>query len=111
MAWPVVAVLLLAALGGCWVACAASQVAWAQRSWPLALVAAAVLSSLFAEVAALNGSALGGTLGGLGVVTLFTAGIALAALAYYLLTPPRDEPEREPPGRPRGPAANPDSEA
>ncbi|MGH7643482.1 MAG: hypothetical protein ACRENX_10840 [Candidatus Dormibacteria bacterium] len=111
MAWPIVAILILAALAGCWVACAAGQVAWAQRSRPLGVMTLAVVISLGAEVAALNGSALGGSIGGLGVVTLFAGGVGLAAFAYYLLTPP--PPEREPTliHRPTGPAANPDSEA
>jgi hypothetical protein len=111
MAWPIITILILTALAGCWVACAAAQVAWGQRSWPLALVAAAVLASLAAEVAALNGSAVGGSLGGLGVVSLFTGAIALAAFAYYLLTPPPAELGRQLSDRPTGPAANPDSEA
>lgn len=111
MAWPIIAILILAALGGCWVACAAGQVAWAQRSRPLGLMTLAVLISLAAEVAALNGSALGGSVGGLGVVSLLAGGISLAAFAFYLLMPP--PPEREPQliGGPTGPAANPDSEA
>ncbi|HUY25731.1 MAG TPA: hypothetical protein VMV09_10595 [Candidatus Saccharimonadales bacterium] len=111
MAWPIVAILILAALFGCWTVCAAGQVAWAQRSWPLAVLAAAVLASLSAEVAALNGSALAGSLGGLGVISLLAAGIALAAFALYLLSPPADDEESEARPRPRGPAANPDSEA
>ncbi|MGA7173366.1 MAG: hypothetical protein WCB86_10865 [Candidatus Dormiibacterota bacterium] len=111
MAWPVFAVLILIVLAGCWAACAAAQVAWTQRSRPLALVAAAVLGSLLAEVAALNGSALGGAVGGLGVVALLLGGIALAAFAFYLLTPPPPDLEPELIGRPTGPAANPDSEA
>ncbi|HEY6538120.1 MAG TPA: hypothetical protein VI138_03660 [Candidatus Dormibacteraeota bacterium] len=110
MAWPVTAILLLSALVGCWLACAAAQVARAQRSRPLALVAVAVLISLVAEVAALNGSAPGGSVGGLGVVTLFLAGVALAAFAAYLLLPPPAELELKPVGA-TGPAANPDSEA
>jgi len=111
MAWPIAAILLLASLAGCWFACAAAQVAWAQRSRPLALVAVAILASLVAEVAALNGSALGGSVGGLGVVALFSGGIALAAFAFYLLTPPPPEFEPQPIARLTGPAGNPDSEA
>jgi hypothetical protein len=111
MAWPIIAVLLLVALAGCWVACAAAQVAWAQRSRPLALVAVAVVASLLAEVAALNGSALGGSVGGLGTVAMLAAGIALAAFAFYLLTPPPPDLEPEPGPRLSGPATNPDSEA
>jgi hypothetical protein len=111
MAWPIIAILIVAALGGCLVACAAAQVAWVQRSRPLALMAVAVLASLLAEVAALNGSALGGSVGGLGVISLFTGGIALAAFAFYLLTPPPPEREPQPIDRLTGAAANPDSEA
>jgi|GEM_PF-3946918 len=111
MAWPIVAILILAAFVGCWIVCAAAQVAWAQRSWPLWLLAAAVLASLAAEVAALNGSAAGGSVGGLGVVSLLTAGIALAAFALYLLLPLPEEPDSELGRRPSGPVANPDSEA
>jgi hypothetical protein len=111
MAWPIVAILILAAFFGCWIVCAAGQVAWAQRSWALGLLAAAVLASLGAEVAALNGSAAGGSLGGLGVISLLTAGMALAAFALYLLLPPPVEPDLEVRRRPSGPAANPDSEA
>lgn len=111
MAWPILALLILTALAGCWAACAAAQVAWGQRSWPLVLVAAAVLISLTSEAAALNGSAVGGSVGGLGVVSLFTGGIALAAFAFYLLTPPPAERETQLIDRPTGPAANPDSEA
>ncbi|MGA8208399.1 MAG: hypothetical protein WB801_03495 [Candidatus Dormiibacterota bacterium] len=111
MAWPIVAILILAAFVGCWVACAAGQVAWSQRSWPLAVLSLAVLASLGAEVAALNGSAVGGSLGGLGVISLFAAGIALAAFALYLLRPPAEEEEPNTRPRPLGPAANPDSEA
>jgi hypothetical protein len=111
MAWPIVAILILAAVVGCWIACAAAQVAWAQRSWPLGVLAAAVLVSLSAEVAALNGSAVGGSVGGLGVVSLLAAGIALAAFALYLLLPLPEEQEPEARRRRSGPAANPDSEA
>jgi protein-S-isoprenylcysteine O-methyltransferase Ste14 len=111
MAWPIVAILILAAFVGCWIVCAAGQVAWSQKSWPLAVLAVAVLVSLGAEVAALNGSALGGSLGGLGVISLLAAGIALAAFAIYLLSPPGEEEEPGARPRPRGPAANPDSEA
>lgn len=111
MAWPIAAILILAALAGCWVACGAAQVAWNQRSLPLAAVAAAGLASLSAEVAALNGSALGGSLGGLGVVSMLMGGIALAAFAAYLLTPPPEERDTPLHPRPTGPAANPDSEA
>ncbi|MGC1185065.1 MAG: hypothetical protein WBA31_07940 [Candidatus Dormiibacterota bacterium] len=111
MAWPIIATLLLAALAGCWVACAAAQVAWVQRSRPLAVVAAAVLASLLAEVAALNGSALGGSVGGLGVVAMLGAGIALAAFAFYLLAPPPPDLEPEAARGLTGPAVNPDSEA
>jgi hypothetical protein len=111
MAWPIVAILILAAVVGCWIACAAAQVAWAQRSWPLWVLAAAVLGSLGAEVAALNGSALGGSVGGLGIVSLLMAGVALAAFAFYLLATTPDEREPEARQRPSGPAANPDSEA
>lgn len=111
MAWPIIAILILAAFVGCWVACAAAQAAWEQRSRPLGVVAAAVLVSLASEVAALNGSAPGGSVGGLGVVSLFAGGIALAAISYYLLTPP--PPQREPHRilRLTGAASNPDSEA
>lgn len=111
MAWPIAAFLTLVVLAGCWVACGAAQVAWNLRSLPLAVVAAALLASLSAEVAALNGSALGGSLGGLGVVSLLMGGIALAAFAVYLLTPPSEEGEEEPAPQATGPAANPDSEA
>lgn len=111
MAWPIVAILILVAFVGCWIVCAAAQVAWAQRSWPLGVLAAGVLASLGAEVAALNGSAVGGSLGGLGVVSLLTAGIALAAFALYLLLPPPEEPDPAVRRRPSGPGANPDSEA
>ncbi|HVC40074.1 MAG TPA: hypothetical protein VNH20_08940 [Candidatus Dormibacteraeota bacterium] len=111
MAWPIAATLLLAALVGCWLACAAAQVAWAQRSWPLGVVAVALIASLAAEVAALNGSALGGSLGGLGVVSLLGGGIALAAFAVYLLAPAPSELEPDSGPRLTGPAADPDSEA
>jgi hypothetical protein len=111
MAWPIAAILILAALAGCWVACAAAQVAWAQRSLALWGVATAVLVSLTAEVAALNGSALGGSLGGLGVGSLLAGGLALAAFAVYLLTPPPVKLEPQLSSRPTGPAADPDSEA
>src|ERR1019366_4267017 len=66
MAWPIAAILILAALAGCWVACAAAQVAWAERSLALWGVATAVLVSLTAEGAALNGSAPAGRPGGPG---------------------------------------------
>ncbi|HUY55629.1 MAG TPA: hypothetical protein VMV23_10780 [Candidatus Nanopelagicaceae bacterium] len=111
MAWPIFAILILAVLAGCWATCAAAQVAWAQRSRPLTVVAAAVLASLLAEVAALNGSALGGAVGGLGVVSLLLGGVALAAFAFYLLTPPPPDVEPQLINGPTGPAANPDSEA
>jgi hypothetical protein len=111
MAWPIVAILILAAFVGCWIACAAAQVAWEQRSWPLGVLAAAVLASLGAEVAALNGSALGASVGGLGVVSLLMAGVALAAFAIYLLVPPPEDGEPEVRLGPSGPAGNPDSEA
>jgi hypothetical protein len=111
MSWPIEAVLMVAALAGCWAACAAAQVAWVQRSLPLAVLAVAVLASLCAEVAALNGSALGGSLGGLGVVALLMGGMALAALAVYLLTPPPEPAEEPVLARLTGPADNPDSEA
>ncbi|HUY56761.1 MAG TPA: hypothetical protein VMV12_02910 [Candidatus Micrarchaeaceae archaeon] len=111
MAWPIILILILAAFAGCWIACAAAQVAWIQRSRPLAVLALAVLASLLAEVAALNGSALGGSISGFGVVSLLTGGIALAAFAFYLLTPPPTELEPVRPHRITGPAANPDSEA
>jgi hypothetical protein len=86
-------------------------VAWTQRSLPLAVLAVAVLASLGAEVGALNGSAVGGSLGGLGVVTLLLGGVALAALAVYLLSPPPERPEEPALPRLSGPAGNPDSEA
>ena len=109
MAWPVEGFLLLMALAGCWAAMAALQVAWWSQSWPLAVVGLAILASLASEVSALNG-AWGATLGGgIGVVTLLMAGVALAALAVYLLLPP--EPAGAAPPRPFGPAVNPDSEA
>ncbi|HVC22692.1 MAG TPA: hypothetical protein VNH82_04610 [Candidatus Dormibacteraeota bacterium] len=111
MAWPIIAILLLAALAGCWVACASAQVAWVQRSRPLAVVALAVLAGLLAEVAALNGSALGGSVGGLGVVAMLSGGLALAAFAFYLLTPPPPDLEPETAMGLTGPAVNPDSEA
>jgi hypothetical protein len=111
MAWPIVAFLLLVAMAGCWAACAAAQVAWVQRSRPLGLAAAAIVASLFAEVAALNGSALGGSVGGLGVVSMLTGGLALAGFAFYLLTPPPPDLEPETIPRLTGPAHNPDSEA
>ncbi|MGH7639949.1 MAG: hypothetical protein ACREN7_03530 [Candidatus Dormibacteria bacterium] len=110
MAWPIVALLLLAFFVCCWVVCAAALSGWRQRSWPLLLVAAAGISSLFAEVAALNGSALGGSVGGIGIAAVFAAGIAIAAFAYYLVTPVPEEPDEDPPAR-RGPALYPDSEA
>lgn len=111
MAWPIEALLILAALVGCWLACIAAQAAWEQRNWLLAAVAAALLASLWAEVAALNGDALGGSLGGLGVVSMLLAGLALAAFALYLLVvPPPEDAEPEPLPFP-GPAVNPDSEA
>lgn len=111
MSWPIEAILIVAALGGCWVACAAAQVAWVQRNWALAGLAGAVLVSLFSEVAALNGPTVGGSLGGLGVVSMLTGGLGLTAFAIYLLTPPGED--REEPWAPglSGPAANPDSEA
>jgi hypothetical protein len=111
MAWPIVAILILAAFVGCWIACAAAQVAWGQRSWPLGVLAVAVVASLGAEVAALNGSAVGGSVGGLGVISLLLGGVALAALAVYLLSPPPEEQEPAVRLQPSGPAANPDSEA
>jgi hypothetical protein len=111
MAWPIIAILILAAVAGCWVACAAAQAAWEQQSRPLGVVALAVLVSLASEVAALNGSAPGGSIGGLGVVSLFAGGTALAAVSYYLLTPPPTERAHQLVPRLTGPANNPDSEA
>jgi len=110
MAWPVEGLLLLLALAGCWAAMAALQAAWWSRSWPLAVVGLAILGSLVAEVGALN-SSWGPTLGdGVGVVTLLLTGLALAALAVYLLLPPPASIGPAPPP-PFGPAVNPDSEA
>ncbi|MGH7612119.1 MAG: hypothetical protein ACREN4_08880 [Candidatus Dormibacteria bacterium] len=111
MAWPAEAVLILAALWGCWLACVAVQAAWVQRSWVLAVVGAALLGSLFAEVSALNGDAPAGSVGGLGVVAMLLAGVALAGFAAYLLAVP--PPEEELAGAPilAGPSSNPDSEA
>lgn len=111
MAWPFEAILILAALVGCWAACAAAEVGWAQRSISLGVAAAAVAGSLAAEVAALNGAALGGSVAGLGIVSLLLGGIALASLAVYLLSP-APEPVEEPGPKPMlGPDRNPDSEA
>ncbi|MDA8331496.1 MAG: hypothetical protein M0027_09905 [Candidatus Dormibacteraeota bacterium] len=110
MAWPVEAMLLLLALAGCWAAAAAIQAALSSRSLPLLVSGLAIIGSLLAEVATLNGN-LGGSLGsGVGVPVIILAGIALGALALYLLLPP---PEPAPPAPPQrtGPAANPDSEA
>ncbi len=110
MAWPVEAVLILTAFGGCWLAAGAGLVAWRSRSWSMAAVGALILASLGGEVAALNGSAAGGTTGGIGVASLLCAGLALAALAAYLVQPP-PEPRIEEAHRLSGPALNPDSEA
>ncbi|HUY54762.1 MAG TPA: hypothetical protein VMV23_06355 [Candidatus Nanopelagicaceae bacterium] len=110
MAWPVEVLLLLVALAGCWASMAALQASWWSRSWPLAVVGLAIVASLVAEVGALNNS-WGPTLGdGIGVVTVLLAGVALAALAVYLLLPP-PQPVGPAPPRPWGPAVNPDSEA
>ncbi len=110
MAWPVEAFLLVLALVGCWAAVAALQLAWSARSWPLLVVGLAIGASLISEVAALNGS-WGATLGGgVGVMALLMAGLALVALAVYLLLPPPETTATAPP-RPFGPAVNPDSEA
>jgi len=110
MAWPVEAVLLMLALAGCWAASAALQSALSSRSLPLLISGLAIIASLLAEVATLNGN-LGASLGsGVGVPVILFAGIALGALALYLLLPP---PVPAPPATPMrtGPAANPDSEA
>ena len=110
MAWPVEAVLLLMALAGCLLACAALQLAYSWRSWPLAVVGAATVASLLAEVGALNGSFGPVLSGGVGVPTLVLAGVAVAGLAVYLLLPP-PAPRSSTRHRLTGPAANPDSEA
>ncbi|MHB1854964.1 MAG: hypothetical protein ACYCS2_07900 [Acidimicrobiales bacterium] len=110
MVWPVEGLLLLVALAGCWAAMAALQASWWTRSWPMAVVGLAIMASLASEVGALN-SSWGPTLGdGIGVVTLLLAGVAMAALAVYLLLPPPNPVGPAPP-RPWGPAVNPDSEA
>ena len=110
MAWPMEAVLLLMGLAGCLLACASLQLAYSWWSWPLALVGAATILALVAEVGALNGSFGPVLAAGVGVPTLILAGVAVAGLAVYLLLPP---PAPRPSGLPvpTGPAANPDSEA
>ena len=110
MACPVEAALLLMAWAGCLVACASLQLAYSWRSWPLALLGVATALALLAEVGALNGSFGPVLAASVGVPTLILAGVAVAALAVYLLLPP---PTPRPADRhlPTGPAANPDSEA
>lgn len=110
MSWPVEALLLLLVLAGCTVASASVQLAWRWRSWPLLVVGLAVFGSMAAEVTALNNSWGPVLPGGVGVVTLVLAGVAVAAVAVYLLLPP-PEPREEPAAPVTGPAANPDSEA
>jgi hypothetical protein len=110
MAWPAEALLILMALAGCWGAAAAIQVGWAHHSLPLVVTGLGILGSLCAEVAYLNGAWGVGIGGGIGLVTVLMAGVALGALAVYLLLPP-PEPVPDAPQRPSGPAGNPDSEA
>jgi hypothetical protein len=110
MAWPAEAVLLLLALAGCLLACASVQLAFLWRSWPLAVVGVATLLALLAEVGALNGSFGPDLTAGVGVPTLILAGVAVAALAVYLLLPPPSARAADGPP-PTGPAVNPDSEA
>lgn len=109
MAWPVAAGLLLMALAGCVAATAALMAAWTLRDWALATVGVAILASLAAEVAALNGW-WGPTMGGgVAVVTVLAGGVALAALAVHLLLPPPIPVAVPAPAT--GAASNPDSEA
>ncbi len=110
MAWPVEAFLLMVALAGCLAAAGALQLARLLHSVPLAISGLAIIASLLAEVGQLNGDFGGASGNGVGLLTIVFGGIALAAVAVYLLLPP---PERRVPAiqLSTGPAANPDSEA
>ncbi len=110
MAWPVEAFLLLVALAGCVAAAAALQASHNLRSLPLAVCGVAVIASLAAEVGELNGDFGGAAGSGIGVPTIIFGGLALAAVAVYLLLPPPSAPQVPAPVT-TGPAANPDSEA
>jgi hypothetical protein len=110
MAWPAEALLILMALAGCWGAAAAIHAGWNHRSLPLLISGLAILGSLCAEVGFLNGGWGVGIGSGIGLVTVLMAGVALGALAVYLLLPP-PAPVPAAPLRPVGPAVNPDSEA
>ncbi len=110
MAWPVEAFLLLVALAGCVAAAAALQAFRHLRSVPWAVCGVAIIASLAAEVGELNGDFGGASGRGIGVLTIVFGGLALAAVAVYLLLPPPSA-SQVPAPVPTGPAANPDSEA
>jgi len=110
MVWPLEAFLLAVALAGCWAAAAGVQAGVASHSWPLGLAGAAIAVSLAAEIGTLNGD-FGGSVGaGVGLLTVFFAGTAVAALAVYLLLPP-PQPLMPVMKSATGPATDPDSEA